>query len=110
MEEPPSPVHEEQAATDANELAAALLGEERGQLAVAHAQGYAVVHDGRLPHGVTPLLHELLEVLSLALSMASPQHLPRETLSMLVLALFRLALRASASPVNTAAAGPPLVA
>ena len=59
-------------------------------------------------HGVTPLLHELLEVLSLALSMASPQHLPRETLSMLVLALFRLALRASASPVNTAAAGPPL--
>jgi len=59
-------------------------------------------------HGVTPLLHELLDALSLALSMASPQHLSRETLGMLVLALFRLALRASASPVNTAAAGPPL--
>jgi hypothetical protein len=55
-------------------------------------------------HGVGVLLHQLLHALSLVFGMMAPQHLPRETLSMLVLALFRLMLRASAAPENPGAA------
>jgi hypothetical protein len=49
-------------------------------------------------HGVSVLHQQLLHAVSLVFDMAAPQHLPRETLSMLVLSLCKLALRASASP------------
>ncbi len=53
-------------------------------------------------HGVGVLLHQLLHALSLVFGMMAPHHLPRDTLGMLVLALFRLMLRASATPPTPA--------
>ena len=55
-------------------------------------------------HGAGVLLHQLLDALSLVFEMMAPHHLPRDTLSMLVLALFRVMLRASATPASPAGA------
>eukprot|EP01043_Picozoa_sp_COSAG02_P014187 COSAG02_NODE_580_length_20059_cov_3.703908_9_plen_1076_part_00 len=55
-------------------------------------------------HGVGVLLHQLLHALSLVFDMMAPHHLSRDTLSMLVLALFRLMLRASLAPPTPAGA------
>jgi spore coat protein U-like protein len=55
-------------------------------------------------HGAGALLNQLLHALSLVFGMMSPHHLSRDTLSMLVLALFRVMLRASATPASPAGA------